>query len=162
MLWSRKELALGNWCALTDHSIALLGPYLWFCAWTLRQAWPPLRGWGAAIELGTTGGEPIPALLVWGVLLPGCIWLAWASYSGWRQAAECYAKAIRMLGFKRTVHGVLLMSIVRLRLPQRDFFLQSPIFRACLKSHMRGHVIVGVMTISTDVDKLYDTDLSDP
>src|SRR5260370_32323195 len=33
--------------------------------------------------------------------------------------------------------------------------------RACLKSRMRGHVIVGVMTISTDVDKLYDTDLSD-
>jgi hypothetical protein len=26
---------------------------------------------------------------------------------------------------------------------------------------MRGHVIVGVMTINTDVDKLYDTDLSD-
>jgi hypothetical protein len=26
---------------------------------------------------------------------------------------------------------------------------------------MRGHVTVGVMTISTDVDKLYDTDLSD-
>ena len=26
---------------------------------------------------------------------------------------------------------------------------------------MRGHVIVGVMTISTDVDKLYDTDLTD-
>jgi putative transposase len=25
---------------------------------------------------------------------------------------------------------------------------------------MRGHVIVGVMTISTDVDKLYDTDLT--
>src|SRR6202049_4586354 len=34
-------------------------------------------------------------------------------------------------------------------------------FRACLKSRMRGHVIVGVMTISTDVDKLYDTDLTD-
>jgi hypothetical protein len=33
--------------------------------------------------------------------------------------------------------------------------------RACLKSRMRGHVIVGVMTINTDVDKLYDTDLSD-
>ena len=33
--------------------------------------------------------------------------------------------------------------------------------RACLKSRMRGHVIVGVMTISTDVDKLYDTDLTD-
>jgi len=26
---------------------------------------------------------------------------------------------------------------------------------------MRGHVIVGAMTISTDVDKLYDTDLTD-
>jgi putative transposase len=26
---------------------------------------------------------------------------------------------------------------------------------------MRGHVIVGVMTIGTDVDKLYDTDLVD-
>src|SRR5208337_1998077 len=26
---------------------------------------------------------------------------------------------------------------------------------------MRGHVIVGVMTTSTDVDKLYDTDLTD-
>jgi hypothetical protein len=26
---------------------------------------------------------------------------------------------------------------------------------------MRGHVIVDVMTISTDVDKLYDTDLTD-
>ena len=26
---------------------------------------------------------------------------------------------------------------------------------------MRGHVIVGVMTISTDIDKLYDTDLTD-
>ena len=26
---------------------------------------------------------------------------------------------------------------------------------------MRGHVIIGVMTISTDVDKLYDTDLTD-
>ena len=26
---------------------------------------------------------------------------------------------------------------------------------------MRGHLIVGVMTISTDVDKLYDTDLTD-
>ena len=26
---------------------------------------------------------------------------------------------------------------------------------------MRGHVIVGVMTISTDVDKLYDADLTD-
>jgi transposase len=26
---------------------------------------------------------------------------------------------------------------------------------------MRGHVIVGVMTISADVDKLYDTDLTD-
>jgi Putative transposase of IS4/5 family (DUF4096) len=26
---------------------------------------------------------------------------------------------------------------------------------------VRGHVIVGVMTISTDIDKLYDTDLSD-
>ena len=33
--------------------------------------------------------------------------------------------------------------------------------RAYLKSRMRGHVIVGVMTISTDVDKLYDTDLTD-
>jgi hypothetical protein len=33
--------------------------------------------------------------------------------------------------------------------------------RACLKSRVRGHVIVGVMTISTDIDKLYDTDLSD-
>jgi len=33
--------------------------------------------------------------------------------------------------------------------------------RACLKSHTRGDVIVGVMTICTDVDKLYDTDLSD-
>ena len=33
--------------------------------------------------------------------------------------------------------------------------------RACLKSRMRGHVIVGVMTFSTDVDKLYDTDLTD-
>ena len=29
--------------------------------------------------------------------------------------------------------------------------------RACLKSRMRGHVIVGVMTISTDVDKLLST-----
>jgi hypothetical protein len=36
-----------------------------------------------------------------------------------------------------------------------------PSLRACLKSRMRGHVIVGVMTISTDVNKLYDTDLSD-
>lgn len=36
-----------------------------------------------------------------------------------------------------------------------------PVLRACLKSRMRGHVIVGVMTISTDVDKLYDTDLTD-
>src|SRR5258707_15398933 len=35
------------------------------------------------------------------------------------------------------------------------------LLRACLKSRMRGHVIVGVMTISTDVDKLYDTDLTD-
>ena len=26
---------------------------------------------------------------------------------------------------------------------------------------MPGHVIIGVMTISTDVDKLYDTDLTD-
>src|SRR5271166_1863567 len=33
--------------------------------------------------------------------------------------------------------------------------------RACLKSRMSGHVIVGVMTISTHVDKLYDTDLTD-
>jgi hypothetical protein len=31
------------------------------------------------------------------------------------------------------------------------------VLRACSKSRMRGHVIVGVMTISTDVDKLYDT-----
>ena len=37
----------------------------------------------------------------------------------------------------------------------------SDVLRACLKSRMRGHVIVGVMTISTDVDKLYDTDLTD-
>ena len=29
------------------------------------------------------------------------------------------------------------------------------------KKSLRGHVIVGVMTISTDVDKLYDTDLTD-
>jgi hypothetical protein len=109
--------------------LALLGPYLWFCAWALRQAWPPLRGWSAAIDLGITGGGPIiPVWLVWGVLLPVCSWLAWAAYSGWRQTADCYAKAIRMLGFKRTVHGVLLMSIVRLRLPRRDLFLQSPIF----------------------------------
>src|SRR5260370_41856285 len=35
------------------------------------------------------------------------------------------------------------------------------VLRACLKSRMRGHVIVGVMTISSDVDKLYDTDLTD-
>jgi hypothetical protein len=35
------------------------------------------------------------------------------------------------------------------------------VVRACLKSRMRGHVIVGVMTISADVDKLYDTDLTD-
>ncbi len=33
--------------------------------------------------------------------------------------------------------------------------------RGCLKSRMRGHVIVGVISISTDVDKLYDTDLTD-
>src|SRR5208282_3238108 len=39
--------------------------------------------------------------------------------------------------------------------------LISGLLRACLKSRMRGHVIVGVMAISTDVDKLYDTDLTD-
>src|SRR5260370_33331471 len=39
--------------------------------------------------------------------------------------------------------------------------LGSPSLRACLKSRMRGHSIVGVMTISTDVDKRYDTDLTD-
>jgi hypothetical protein len=33
--------------------------------------------------------------------------------------------------------------------------------RACLKSRVRGHVIVGVMTISTDIDKLCDTDLTE-
>jgi hypothetical protein len=33
--------------------------------------------------------------------------------------------------------------------------------RACLKSRIRGHVMVGVMTISIDVEKLYDTDLTD-
>ena len=33
--------------------------------------------------------------------------------------------------------------------------------KSVFKSRMRGHVIVGVMTISTDVDKLYDTDLTD-
>ena len=37
---------------------------------------------------------------------------------------------------------------------------RGQVLRACLKSRMRGHVIVGVMT-STDVDKLYDTDLTD-
>ena len=40
-------------------------------------------------------------------------------------------------------------------------FRANPGLRACLKSRMRGHVIIGVMTISTDVDKLYDTDLTD-
>jgi hypothetical protein len=44
---------------------------------------------------------------------------------------------------------------------QRSTPGQKAYLRACLKSRMRGHVIVGVMTISTDVDKLYDTDLSD-
>lgn len=108
--------------------LALLGLYLWLCAWVLRQAWPPLRGFGAVIDLGKTVVGSIPTLLVWGVLLPGSICLAWPAYCNLRQAADCYVKAVRMLGFKRTVHGVLLMSLVRLRLPRRDFFLQSPIF----------------------------------
>jgi putative transposase len=33
--------------------------------------------------------------------------------------------------------------------------------KSVFKKSYAGHVIVGVMTISTDVDKLYDTDLSD-
>jgi Putative transposase of IS4/5 family (DUF4096) len=40
-------------------------------------------------------------------------------------------------------------------------FKTNLFLRACLKSRVRGHVILGVMTISTDIDKLYDTDLSD-
>src|SRR6266852_502126 len=28
MLWSRKQLALANWCALTDHSIDAVGDLL--------------------------------------------------------------------------------------------------------------------------------------
>ena len=39
------------------------------------------------------------------------------------------------------------------------FLVDLPAFRtlrACLKSRVRGHVIVGVMPISTDFDKLYD------
>ena len=28
MLWSRKQLALANWCALTDHSIDTVGDVL--------------------------------------------------------------------------------------------------------------------------------------
>jgi hypothetical protein len=31
---------------------------------------------------------------------------------------------------------------------------EQSVLRACLKSRMRGHVIVGVMTISTDVEAL--------
>jgi putative transposase len=49
-----------------------------------------------------------------------------------------------------------------LSFPEKAFEPEFEIaLRACLKSRMRGHVIVGVMTISTDVDKLYDTDLTD-
>jgi hypothetical protein len=109
---------------------ALLALYLWFVSWVLRQSWPHLRGWTASLELDAPArGSPfLPAWLTWGVLLPLCLLLAWTAPSQWRQAAINYTNAFRLLRFKRTVHGVLLMSLLRLRLPRKDFFVQSPVF----------------------------------
>ena len=96
----------------------------------------------------------IPPLLICALLLAG-LYLGLSK----RMAVD------RWLLFSALLTGCLAafpqFFFFRLDLPMEPGCRIQPELRACLKSRMRGHVIVGVMTISTDVDKLYDTDLTD-
>ena len=134
--WKRRTHVIRNYerrMAVTMIAVetlvvaAFLMPYFWLLNWVPDRAWLPLHEWGIARDLSKRLAQrPQPSWIVW-VALPVAVIMVWTNFSMIRHATINYTNALQLLGFKRTVVGVLLMSFLRLRQPRRDFFFQAPI-----------------------------------
>lgn len=109
--------------------VLILIPYLFFMAWLLNLIWKPLVEWCATSKLDLSETVAItPSWLTWIVL--SSISFAIACFvvdSIWRNPFFSYRGALRILGLRRILYGVLLMAYLRLLVPRRDLFLQGTI-----------------------------------
>lgn len=101
--------------------------YLWFVTWVLGYAWEFLLGSGdhfAAATMkpktSTTWTTAILLTLLTGVL----VWIVWKLLYA---SVSKYLLSLRMFGILKVLKGILIMVLLRLRQPRKDFFIQAPL-----------------------------------
>lgn len=125
-----RRLAIQLGVAETIVLTALMVPYLLLAKWVLGFTWQFAFKWAQILDTTDSGwfvGNLWPTWF-WFILCSFVsIPLAWALRAAMPQVRENYANAFRLLGAKRVFIGLLLMTVLRLRLPRKELFQQSPV-----------------------------------
>jgi hypothetical protein len=100
-----------------------LALYAWFVTWALGRAYRLVPGWTGGL-LRTPKSKP--SWLVALLLTALSAWLLWEVGGMLRVAVRKFSTTLRLLGAKRFLKGLLIMALLRLRQPRKDFFQQAP------------------------------------
>jgi len=100
-----------------------LALYSWFVTWALGRAYRLVPGWTGGL-LPTPKSKPswLVALLL--TLLSA--WLLWNVVRMLQVTVRKSLTVLRLLGAARFCKGLLIMTLLRLRQPRKDFFQQAP------------------------------------
>lgn len=127
-----SDASYARWAIAVVSTIALLcsGLYGLVAWWIGSRIWPQL--WTLGSRLGPDWAAPMltSTLVVprW-MAIPTLAVAAYLTFQTVRPLPAGHARAVRTLGRRRASRGYLLMAILRLRQPRKDFFFQAPLVR---------------------------------
>jgi hypothetical protein len=125
-----RRFAIGVGVLAAIVCAAVLAPYLWLMKWVLDWVWRVISDWAMRQDFSSAHlftGDPWPTWLLAPLLTAVCVIVASLIPRTARQTVEYYGSAFRLYGVRRALRGVLLMTLLRLRLPRKDLFGQAPV-----------------------------------
>jgi hypothetical protein len=111
--------------------LVVLAPYVWFATWVLEATWTHFvlpRITLDPVLMSTQHDLSWPkSLWAIGIGVALCGTLYWLLRFSARAFVSHYAAALRQYGFRGTVKGMLIMTLMRAKARRKDFFRQTPI-----------------------------------
>jgi hypothetical protein len=129
--WDQYEWEFARWIVALSVLLFLCMalPYLWFVIHVLGRVYPRVMAWisvGDRSALQPSAGPP--GILTWIVCGAIAAALLRATLKEFRRNPfYAYKHALRTLGLRKFIVGILLMMYLRLLVPRRDFVLTAPV-----------------------------------
>lgn len=129
--WDRYDMQFARkiYAAVFVVFLLVAIPYVSLVAWLLNKLWPPILRWCvSSLPHPKEAVDVAHSWLTWLCLSLICVAITWLVFVSFlRNPFYSYRGAIRVLGVRKTLLGIILTAYLRLLVPRRDLFVQAPV-----------------------------------